>query len=146
LQGGKEMTTKELLQALLDGKKITKKNGGNDAYFQMKGDQLYFCFDDKASSIKLTDLGCCYDGNEEFEVMLLNLKERTFLKAILKSLKEKDKVKTVTVGEVCIHFEDENGDDVYHLDRSELDLKFEGVEKYCGYTLERLGLYAKPND
>lgn len=133
------MKTKELLQALLDGKKITKKDGG-DTYIQMKDDQLYYHLDDKVSPIKLTDLGCCYDRNEEFEVMLLNFKERTFLKAILDSLDKKNKVKTVSVGDLCIHFEDENGNDVYHLDKNELNLKFDGIEKYCGYTLERLGL------
>lgn len=132
------MTTKELLQALLDGKKIAKKNGGG-SYIQMKDGQLYHYFSEGYELVKVADLGA-FRNDEEFEVMLLNLKERTFLKAILDSLKEKNKVKTVSIGDLCIHFEDGNGNDVYHLDRNELDLAFEGIELYYGYPLERFGL------
>lgn len=135
------MTTKELLKALQDGKKITKKTWEN-TYIQFEDDQLYYYLGDNSTPIKLTDLGG-YGSDDEFEIRLLTNQEKTFLQSLLNSLKEKNKVRIVTVSASYISYEDGDGADIYYLQRNDLNLKFEGLECYHEYTLGELGLYDK---
>lgn len=136
------MKTKELLQALLDGKPIANEKWENDYIFLNEEDDniYYHCVktneDSAIDSIKFGE----YLSHGDFVVRLLTNQERTFLKTYLDCYKNKNRVKYIKFTDNYIELINDDGYDIEDISRSKLNLKFDGIAKYANYELWELEL------
>ena len=142
------MTTKDILQALLDGKPIGIKNKDwNFEYIYLNDNdgELYWGNDDDGETnlpVLLKEISKPELCNQ-FYVRLLNWKEHDLLQITISSLKDKRKIHFIQFTSYSVAFyEDEAcGSQIYSLRRDDYDLKFENIEKYQVYSLEELDLH-----
>lgn len=143
------MTTKDILQALLDGKPIGNKNKDwkfEYIYLNDNDGELYWGNDDDGETnqpVLLKDLSKPELCNQ-FYVRLLNWKEHNLLQITIDLLKDKRKIHFIQfTSSFVVFYEDEPcSSQIYSLRRNEYDLRFEDIENYRVYSLEELDLHA----
>lgn len=142
------MTTKDILQALLDGKPISNKDKEwrfEYIYLDDNDGELYWGNDDDGETnqpVLLKEISKSEFYNQ-FYVRLLNWKEHDLLQITIDSLKDKRKIHFIQFTSYSVAFyEDEScSSQIYSFSRDDFDLRFENIEKYQVYSLEELGLY-----
>lgn len=142
------MTTKDILQALLDGKPISNKNKNWDfqyIYLDDNDGKLYWGNDDDGYTnrpVMLEEISKPELRNQ-FYVRLLNWKEHDLLQITINSLKDKRKIHFIQfTNPLVVFYEDEDcNSPIYSFRRNDFDLRFENTENYRVYSLEELGLH-----
>lgn len=142
------MTTKDILQALLDGNPISNRNKNWDfqyIYLDDNDGELYWGNDDDGYTNQLVMLEEISkpELRNQFYVRLLNWKEHDLLQITINSLKDKHKIHFIQFTSSFVYFfEDEAcGSQIYSFRRNDFDLRFENIENYRVYSLGELGLH-----